>query len=229
MSASLPNLRYELKFLAATHSVAETLALVRRHPAAFRETYPPRTVNNLYLDSPGLRDYYDHVSGAANRVKTRIRWYGPLTGGVERPLLELKIKRGAVSGKVVHALPPLLQNGGGFRHAVGEALGHGALPEPVRSTLRQLEPSVLNRYRRHYFESADHRFRLTVDHELQFAGVGGAADGRSGWLAGKAVVILELKHPPQHAEAAGAITNALPFRVTRCSKYILGLESVGAV
>ncbi len=229
MSAALPNLRYELKFLANGHSLAEALALVRHHPASFREAFPPRTVNNLYLDSPGLRDYFDHVNGVADRAKSRIRWYGPLTGRVEKPMLERKIKRGAVSGKALHALPPLFQNGGGFRHTIGEALGQDGLAETVRSTLRQLEPSVLNRYRRHYFESADRRFRLTVDSELQFASVRGAESGPLRGSASHGSPILELKYQPQHADRAAAITNALPFRVTRCSKYVLGIETIGAV
>lgn len=229
MTDSPPNLRYELKFLAAGHSLADALALVRRHPAAFRATYPPRMVNNVYLDSPGLRDYFDHVSGATNRVKTRIRWYGPLTGPVEKPALERKIKRGAVSGKAVHALPPLTLNGGGFRQVIAEAMGQDELPETVRSALRHLEPSVLNRYWRHYFESADRRFRLTVDSDLQFANVRGAVNPSPARQVGNGLLILELKYAPRHADHATAITNALPFRVTRCSKYVLGIEGVGVV
>lgn len=229
MTDSPPNLRYELKFVAAGHSLADALALVRRHPAGFRATYPARMVNNVYLDSPGLRDYFDHVSGAANRVKTRIRWYGPLTGHVEKPVLERKIKRGVVSGKAVHPLPPLTLNGGGFRQAIAEAVGRNEMPETVRSTLCHLEPSVLNRYWRHYFESADRRFRLTVDSDLQFASVRGVTSEPSARPAGNGLLILELKYAPQHADRANAITNALPFRVTRCSKYVLGIESLGAV
>ena len=76
MTTLPPNLRYERKFIADRLALAEVLALVKRHPAAFREAYPARNVNNLYLDSPDLRDYRDHVNGIAHRTKTRIRWYG---------------------------------------------------------------------------------------------------------------------------------------------------------
>ena len=38
-------------------------------------------------------------------------------------------------------------------------------------------------------------------------------------------VILELKFAPRHAElAADAVTNSLPFRLAKCSKYVLGIE-----
>lgn len=70
----LPNPRYERKFTVQGLALSEILALVRRHPAAFREAYPPRMVNNVYFDTPGLNNYYDHVNGAPNRIKTRVRW-----------------------------------------------------------------------------------------------------------------------------------------------------------
>ncbi|HWH71058.1 MAG TPA: VTC domain-containing protein, partial [Candidatus Sulfotelmatobacter sp.] len=115
MQAALPNLRYERKFVAEGFTPAEVLARVRRHPGAFREVYPPRVVNNVYLDSPSRRDYYDHINGAANRTKTRVRWYGPQFESAERPTLERKLKRGLVSGKAGHALPKLSTNEGCFR------------------------------------------------------------------------------------------------------------------
>lgn len=65
--------RYERKFVAPDSDLGEVLALVRRHPAAFGQAYPPRTVNNVYLDTPARRDYFDHVAGVGNRSKTRIR------------------------------------------------------------------------------------------------------------------------------------------------------------
>jgi hypothetical protein len=50
MTPLLPKLRYEKKFIAEGFTLPEVLARVKRHPAAFREVYPPRIVNNIYLD-----------------------------------------------------------------------------------------------------------------------------------------------------------------------------------
>lgn len=88
----LPNLRYEKKFIAEKCTLAEVLARVRLHPPAFGEVYPPRTVNNVYLDSAARRDYHDHVKGTANRSKTRVRWYGEHFQAAERPMLERKLQ-----------------------------------------------------------------------------------------------------------------------------------------
>src|SRR5450759_5211206 len=45
-------IRYERKWVPAGFSLAEVLAMVRRHPAAFRPAFPERQVNNIYLDTP---------------------------------------------------------------------------------------------------------------------------------------------------------------------------------
>jgi hypothetical protein len=37
-------------------------------------------------------------------------------------------------------------------------------------------------------------------------------------------IVLELKFPPANALLADAVANAFPCRLTRCSKYVLGIE-----
>jgi hypothetical protein len=65
----------------------EVLAMVRRHPVGFIEAYLPRMVNNIYLDSPGLNSFFDHINGVSNRAKTRVRWYGDWNGSALHRLL----------------------------------------------------------------------------------------------------------------------------------------------
>ena len=219
-----PNLRYERKFLAEPMSLAEALALVRRHPALFREAYPPRSVNNIYLDSPALRDYHDHIQGVACRSKMRIRWYGSCGVTVERPVLERKIKQGAVGGKVSHPLPAMAFHADDLQRAVDAALRSGDVPPMLRAAAGLRMPTLVNRYQRRYYVSADGCYRLTVDWDLQFAGFARfAADGALS--AANPRVIIELKYAPCHADlAADAVSNALPFRLARCSKYVLGIQ-----
>jgi hypothetical protein len=227
MTPLLPSLRYERKFIVRALSLAEVLAAVHRHPAVFREVYPARAINNIYLDSPGLQDYLDHVNGAANRVKTRIRWYGPLSGPVEKPVLERKLKRGLVSGKLSYALPPVSVNGSVPRQELEAALAQACLPESLQATLRHLQPSVVNRYQRRYFLSADRRFRLTVDSQIQFFGAGSTNGWKAPLFPRDIAFVIELKFDPRDADHAPAIANALPCRVARCSKYVLGIEATG--
>jgi hypothetical protein len=220
----LPNLRYEKKFLGHGSTLAEALAMVRRHPAAFRETYPPRIVNNIYLDSPARHDYQDHIQGAANRSKTRVRWYGQESGAIERPALERKLKRGLVSGKETYALRPISINGTPLQSLLTAAFAEAGLPEMLQSVLRHREPSLFNRYRRHYFLSRDGNFRLTVDSELEFGGGPASNGSRTSQLNHCSMLIIELKFGLEQAEHAALVTDSLPFRLTRCSKYVLGIQ-----
>jgi len=223
-----PNPRYERKFVTDRHDLSEVLALVRRHSAGFRETYPARSVNNLYLDSPEFSDYHDHINGVAHRTKTRIRWYGAWAGRIDIPTLESKLKQGLVSGKVAHRLPPLSMNGHVSGPDLEAAFDSANLPELARFALHHLQPSLLNRYQRHYFQSANGRFRLTVDSSLQFAAARQAQGTGVTFCPPAALVVVELKYGLAEAEYAAPVTNALPLRLARCSKYVLGVTSLAA-
>lgn len=229
MNESAATLRFERKFVPPELGLEDILARLRCHPALFREVYPPRAINNLYWDSPELRNYHEHVQGCAHRLKLRLRWYGPLRGEVTRPVFECKFKRGQVSGKLARPLPGFAHNGSLPHARLRAALETADLPGLLRERLHGARPVLVNRYRRRYFASADGRLRLTLDTDLEFF------DARhpDGLLAPVAVLaprfILELKYPPEHAEAAAAAASELPFRLVRCSKYVLGVEHLPAV
>jgi hypothetical protein len=221
--AALPGARYERKFLPGSLRLEEVLAAVKLHPAGFRLTYPDRIVNNVYLDTPSLQDYVAHASGARRRSKTRIRWYGRLAVPVERPVLERKLKWAGLGGKHAHPLTPAPAGPAWANRYLREALDGASLPDALRLSLRHVEPVVFNRYRRHYLQSADGRFRLTVDSDLQLYAV-----PRTGRALGPALrlgeTIVEVKYAPRHAERAPEITSRLPFRLARYSKYVAAIE-----
>jgi hypothetical protein len=227
MSSTLSNARYERKFVADGFRLPTLLAMVRRHPAGFREAYPARVVNNVYLDTPSLSAYHAHVNGAANRCKTRIRWYGDFTGGVRNATLERKLKRGLISGKEADILPAFPVNGDPARRCVESAIEKASLPGALRLALLHLEPSLLNRYHRYYFVSGDGRYRLTVDSGLEFAGPHSPTGLADTAFVSIQMLVLELKFALEQAEGAEMISGVFPFRLARCSKYVLGIERVG--
>lgn len=218
------NLRYERKFLAPEHTPSGVLAAVRRHPALFREAYPARRVNSLYLDTPARQDYFEHVNGAPSRVKTRIRWYGNPDGLIEKPALERKSKHGLVSGKLVFPLPPLSAGNGIAPPDLNAALDRAALPPELRLVLRYLQQAVVVSYLRHYLQSADGCFRLTLDSQLRFSGVNPGTGNLAPAQPRPFPVIIELKFDPRFAGHAALAANAWPYRLSRCSKYVLGIE-----
>jgi hypothetical protein len=215
--------RYERKFVTFEIDPAEALAVIRFHPAAFREAYPPRWVNNLYFDTPSLDHYQANVRGVANRVKCRIRWYGDALGPVARPTLELKRKRGLVGSKESHPLRPFELDTGFDARGV---LEKSDLPAPLECDLASLCPILMNRYRRRYFLSGDGSYRLTLDSELAYRPIARAGGCFRARAVGDGRVIVELKFGLGGERGASRIANRFPFRLTRSSKYVLGVEAL---
>jgi len=224
MMNQIPLLRYERKFVPDGFTQEALLGLVRHHPALFREVYPERCVNNLYFDTRDLRHYTDHVNGSANRVKIRARWYGDFDDAKEHPALEFKIRHGAVSRKVTYALPAWNLDGEFDREKFDTALG--ALPPMVRYQMREHVPWVANRYRRRYFCSGDRKVRLTVDWRIEFMDARHAGLPLRPVPAANAAMVVELKYDPADSDGAANIAGKFPFRLTRFSKYVRGIESL---
>ena len=108
------------------------------------------------------------------------------------------------------------------------ALDAAPLPGALHEELHRLRPVLVNRYRRRYFLSASGHLRLTLDSDLQFHD----ARHTDGQLTPLPVpeprLILELKYSPEHAEEATVATQDVPYRLVRCSKYVLGVEHLPA-
>jgi hypothetical protein len=220
-----PSSRYERKFLVSGLTADEVASLIRFHPAVFSEIYHPRFVNSLYLDSPDLRNYFDNVDGIKNRVKVRIRWYGDLFGQVERPVLEVKIKHHALGRKATYPLTSFSVNHDFSFEAIRQVFQSSSLPETLKLDLLGLEGVFVGRYRRTYYQSACRHYRLTLDRDLEFYRL-----GFNNSFLHKSVdfvhPVLELKYDQGQDKDADRIVSYFPFRLTRISKYVLGVESL---
>jgi hypothetical protein len=217
------NPRIERKLRVTELTTREVESLVRLHPAAFSVRYPPRHVNSLYLDSGELTNVYDNVNGVANRVKVRIRWYGELLGEVPRPVLELKVKRGVIGFKDSFPLCPLVVDRGFRLQTVLDVLARSPIGDLVQLNVSSLELAAITRYRRQYLESADRRYRLTIDSEMacyRVRRLGNAFVQR--WSDAQATVV-ELKYAVEDDVRADEITRHFPFRITKSSKYVGGI------
>ena len=113
-----------------------------------------------------------------------------------------------------------------MRCSLAPALADPALPEALSAQLRCLDPWLINQYQRHYFISADGRFRLTVDWDFRFGTALGPRTVMVRAGQGAPSVVLEVKYEVQHALDADLVTNSLPLRMTRCSKFILGVQGL---
>lgn len=226
MSARTPSLRYERKFLVPPRWHSTIGRGIKLNPALFSPIYQPRVVNNIYLDSSALRLYFLNLDGAAQRTKVRIRWYGERLGELARPVLEFKIKHGLLGAKESFPLKPFCLDTAFNSTILAQVLSGSELPANVRHLLRGLEPTLLNCYRRHYYQSADRRYRLTWDSHLEFYRLHRGHNSLLGQAAPCPWQVVELKYDQAHAAGAEQVAGALPFRLTRMSKYVFGVDSL---
>ncbi len=215
--------RYERKFQVSDMIYPAVEHQVRMHPSAFLPLFYPRYINNIYLDTPIFESFYDNVFGKGSRKKVRIRWYGEVNGLVEKPVVEFKIREGMLGNKLSFPLTPFVVDQYFSIDTLQQVFHDSKLPDWVFDVLVQLKPSLLNRYRRKYFMSFDGKFRLTIDDELQYFGIG---INNNNFLEKyrSEDIIVELKYDKINDDAATFVTNALPFRLTKSSKYVNGIE-----
>ena len=218
--------RYERKFLNSELNRYEIESLVKLHPAFFSEIHHQRFVNNIYFDTSNMSNYFDNVIGISQRLKVRIRWYGDLFGFIEKPVLELKIKKGFLGSKRKFPLDSFYLGCGYTLKAQQDIFAKSGVPDALTEYLKSLRFTLLNRYSRKYFESADHKFRITIDFDMEFYKIGTANNSFIEKFVDRKNTILELKYSDKHDEEARFITNHFPFRMTKSSKYVSGIEKL---
>lgn len=93
----------------------------------------------------------------------------------------------------------------------------------------KLRPSLMNTYLRSYLISADGRFRLTIDREMNYHSFN-ARQIPHRRAVQDAAFVLEIKYESDHdSDYSALIGQRLPFRLGKNSKYVNGLLLVGNV
>lgn len=218
--------RYERKFVPVGVGPRALATLLRFHPAGFREAYPPRRVNSLYFEQPDLSSYLDAMDGARDRTKIRLRWYGAIFGAVADGVLELKIKRGWVGTKRRFRVEPFSAEKDLAPDRLRDLLRRSALPPDVRIRLGAARPALVNSYQRSYWISSDRRFRITIDTHIEVYEVGRRLRVPTRPALNPDSVIVELKYDLDADDDASRITNTLPFRLSKSSKYVSGMDQL---
>jgi hypothetical protein len=225
-SVDQPRYRYERKFCWDGVTFHEVESVLLLHPAMFREIYHERWVNNIYLDSLGLRQFQAAVAGHGERAKARVRWYGPLFGTVSAAKLEIKRKSGMVGAKQLFPLASFVLDAR-FDHATLSEVFQRSIPSAaILTQLSDLEPALLNRYRRRYYQSADGRLRVTIDTDLEYRPVDRRGNTWSTVREDTASTILEIKYDAEDEHRLDELIGHFPLRVTKKSKYVSGIMAV---
>lgn len=210
-------MRYERKYRLENIALPVVEQVVRQHPAGFRPLHPPRWINNLYFDTPDFQFFKDNVVGAPQRLKYRLRWYGRPFNLLPKPVLEVKIKDNMVGRKASYQLP------GHFYRSTD-------LPDLVEICRRaarlgrELQPLLFNSYYRSYWGAPALPFRLTIDSQLQFGAYRPLPDPVLPYRDD--AVIVEVKYDAYQDEHSAFVLQHLPFRLSKSSKYVSGVNFV---
>lgn len=218
-------MRIERKFLIRSLTKQWVELQIKIHPAGFSEIFNKRQVNNIYFDTPGFNHYSDHVNGETSREKIRIRWYGNTFGEIKEPFLEHKIKRGNITRKYSTRMKGFFLTSGLLREEILSILPVQEPGFPLH-IIANLFPSLLNSYTRKYFLSADRNFRLTLDSGIKSYPVRYGDNLFNAPAHHHGLNIVEIKYKPGKDDLAREVTSGFPFRVTKCSKYLKGVERV---
>ncbi|MEZ5980186.1 MAG: VTC domain-containing protein [Planctomycetota bacterium] len=216
--------RYELKFaVEGGHARAAGLDL-RLRLLGLSTLFPDRTVQTLNLDDHRLTGFDENLSGASDRKKVRLRWYGEGGRGV-RARLEVKSRRAERGTKAVVDVPTPLDVEGAFRADFVKRL-QSTLPPEARAILaRDLEPAQWIVYRRSYFSDADGDVRVTLDRDLvcasQFERVRLSSSRPS---VRSDLWIVEVKALVAATESVRRVAQSLGASRGRCSKYAFATD-----
>ena len=207
-------MRYEIKYAVDQLDLASIEASILMHPASFSTAFPDRQVNNIYLDTPNLHCFYQNIEGVPRRQKMRLRWYGKMDSPQKNSILELKNKNAELGWKDSFKISNRLID-------TKEELLSAISEQPVR--LGTLIPILHNSYHRKYYISSDGLFRITIDSEQSFKF---PFSNMYTFDLGRYPIIVELKYEEEDAERARDITDYLPFRQTKNSKYTNGVTEL---
>ena len=214
--------RYEKKFIIENDFINNIENIINLSKLNFSQHYNARRVNNIYLDTINLENYFDNIEGNNNRKKLRIRWYGDLFGNIKNPKIELKNKHSEVGYKSIRDFRSF-----NFNDIFDlNTLLNKTIYQDYFNNLdfKSYLPVLLNTYERKYFISFDKKIRLTLDKNLKFYSL---LDKNNSFLDCRQLEdtkIMELKYDIQINKIVDSLTNYLPFRIKKFSKYVHGVS-----
>lgn len=208
--------------------VPELRVALRLHPAHWRVAYPSRQVNNVYFDTLDYRNLSANLAGYAERAKLRLRWYGSDLACVDGANLELKRKSGRIGWKEIYAVDLSVDLAGGRWSELRRQLRAAIAGRGQVWLDRFGMPTLVNHYRRAYYETPDGTVRLTLDTDLRAYTQPSAIEPNLTVPSPIAeTAVLELKAAREYAARLSTILASFAHRVDRFSKYVQGMVVAG--
>lgn len=219
--------RYEIKMETEQSMLPQLLSWLRVHPAGFYKAYPDRQVNNVYFDTPHLSSFAENLSGISVRRKMRLRWYGNETENIQATL-EIKCKRNQNGWKKSQRLSKALNLNNTSWIDLRKLIREELKPDIQSFFDHSCWPVILNQYYREYYLSFDAKVRITIDFSQKVYNqmLYGYPNVTFSVPTSNQVVVVEVKANTMHRENLAEIISHIPLRVSKHSKYALGMEAI---
>tara|TARA_Y100000589_G_scaffold331705_1_gene386478 strand:+ start:48 stop:677 length:630 start_codon:yes stop_codon:yes gene_type:complete len=199
--------------------------IIKTIPLCFKEIHHKRIINNIYFDDLEYQSYLANINGLSMRDKVRLRWYGEIYGNINS-ILEIKRKKGLVGTKFNYKIHPFyFQKNSNIKLIKKNILSNIENSHNLKEFLKYSYPTLLNSYVRKYYETFNKDFRITVDSRLKNFSINNATGQHTENNLTESFNILELKYLSTKESDASIISNFLPFRMTKFSKYIYGINN----
>ncbi len=219
MTTNIPAARYEIKMAYEPGLLPELRSWIDPHPAAFGIAYPPRQVNSVYMDTPDLDSFNDHLAGVPVRRKLRFRWYG-LDLTKAKGTMEVKNKSERAGWKIIQPVDCEFDLAHMSWNEIMETL-RANTTDLVHEMLCVARPVTLSVYMREYYVSADGLVRLTIDSDLRsYDQLMTACPNLWFPQSLEPAIIVELKSDVENAQYIADVLSRFPIRSNRYSKYV---------
>ena len=175
----------------------------------FQEIYKQRKINSVYFDTHDLKFISDNLSGSSLRKKFRLRWYNDDQTNV---FAEVKIKSNIANTKIRKKIP----------YSEISEINNDFYKNKILLKYfseEKIYPKIEISYLRNYFYYKG--IIITLDKQLTFASILNKQNQKK-----INYNIIELKFPYDDLKKFNQINLKLPFRVSRNSKYVLGMSAL---
>ena len=230
MTSEVPvDARYEIKFVAYEQEFHRLLHWIKMHGAGFASPYPDRRINNVYFDTQDCKAYTENLSGASSRRKVRYRWYGD-SNQIDKGVLEVKCKRNYFGWKQHMRVSSPPDKGGSSWQEIRKNILAELSGDGKRILLNNPNPVLINQYDRKYFVTHDGAIRLTVDRNQNVWDQ--RYKPKPNYLHRANLcksLVVEVKFNRGEQAYASQIIQGIPLRVSRNSKYMVGLHTISMI
>ena len=188
-----------------------------------KEIYSSRIVNSIYFDTYLHKNFDEAIDGIMLRNKVRIRWYGETFNVEIQPKIENKLRISQQNYKITKKLKNFKTktffNLIDFKKYIHNEKNN---KNEINYYLNNLYPNLLVSYLRKYFIFDN--VRITLDTDLKFINLAEINFfSKKNFLCINKKQIVELKYSDEFHYQASKITKTFNNRLSKFSKYQIGL------